>query len=152
VAAPEAALRLVSAITRWRKETGLSVYEHHRAYKHYDALATARAAVSKTKALAALRAGEAMKRTEAIALARSLVEERPERPDDRLTKRELENARLVASGLSNKEIAARLHLSVRTVEGHVERVLKKLDLRSRVQIATWAAERDLLEDRSDGAI
>jgi len=52
---------------------------------------------------------------------------------------------LVASGLSNKEIAARLHRSVRTVEGHVERVLRKLDLRSRVGIGTWAIERGLLE-------
>jgi predicted ATPase/DNA-binding CsgD family transcriptional regulator len=141
---PEAALRLVGAIKRWQSETGLSVYEHHRLSKHYDALSIARAAVPVTKAVAALRAGEAMKRAEAIALARSLVEERPEHPDDRLTRRELEIARLVASGLSNKEIAARLHLSVRTVEGHVERVLKKLDLRSRVGIGTWAIERGLL--------
>jgi len=48
------------------------------------------------------------------------------------------------SGLSNKAIAARLNLSVRTIDGHVERVLKKLELRSRVGIGTWAVERNLL--------
>ena len=144
---PEAGLRLVGAIKRWQSETGLSVYQHHRASKDYDAMSTARAAVTAVKAEAALQAGEAMKRAEAIALARSLVEERPERPDDHLTRRELEIARLVASGLSNKEIAARLHRSVRTVEGHVERVLRKLELRSRVGIGTWAIERGLLRAR-----
>nr|WP_235747941.1 LuxR C-terminal-related transcriptional regulator [Nocardia coffeae] len=53
-----------------------------------------------------------------------------------LTQRESEVARLVAQGLSNKEIAARLVISHRTVEGHVERVLRKLGLIRRHQIAT----------------
>ena len=141
---PEAAVRLVGAIKRWRRETGLPVYEHHRMSKYYDALAIARTALPASKVENALRAGEAMNRAEAIALARELIEERPVHPDDRLTKRELEVVQLVASGHSNKEIAARLRLSVRTIEGHVERVLNKLDLQSRAQVVKWAAERDLL--------
>ena len=48
---------------------------------------------------------------------------------------------LVAEGLSNKAIAARLHLSVRTVESHVRHVLGKLGLDNRTQLATWALER-----------
>ncbi|NYG59834.1 putative ATPase/DNA-binding CsgD family transcriptional regulator [Nocardioides daedukensis] len=51
-----------------------------------------------------------------------------------LTPREREVAGLVAKGLSNKEIAARLVLSPRTIEGHVEHVLQKLCLTSRTQI------------------
>jgi DNA-binding CsgD family transcriptional regulator len=145
-------MHLLGAIKRWQRETGLRPWEYHRLYWEYDVLSVARATLPARVAEAALQAGEALKQEEAIALARSVVEKQPTRSDDRLTKRELEIVRLVASGLSNKEIATRLHLSVRTVEGHVERVLKRLDMRSRVRIATWAADRGLLEDPSDGAI
>jgi predicted ATPase/DNA-binding CsgD family transcriptional regulator len=138
-------MHLLGAIKRWQRETGLRPWEYHRLYWEYDVISVARAALPARVAEAALQAGEALKQEEAIALARSVVEKEPVRPDDRLTKRELEIVRLVASGLSNKEIAARLHRSVRTVEGHVERVLRKLDLRSRVGIGTWAIERGLLE-------
>jgi DNA-binding NarL/FixJ family response regulator len=54
-----------------------------------------------------------------------------------LTRRELEVARLVADGSTNREIAERLHLSVRTVETHVDRVLGKLDFHTRTQLAAW---------------
>ena len=54
-----------------------------------------------------------------------------------LTRRELEISRLVAQGLTSREIATRLFLSERTVENHVEHVLNKLDLRNRAQIAAW---------------
>jgi predicted ATPase/DNA-binding CsgD family transcriptional regulator len=61
--------------------------------------------------------------------------------DVRLTHRELEIADLVAQGLSNREIAAKLVISQRTAEGHVEHILTKLGFASRAQIAAWAAER-----------
>lgn len=54
-----------------------------------------------------------------------------------LTPRELEVAALVAEGLTNKEIAARLFLSERTAEGHVEHIRDKLGFGTRTQIATW---------------
>jgi DNA-binding CsgD family transcriptional regulator len=54
-----------------------------------------------------------------------------------LTTREREVVSLVAAGMSNKEIAARLVISERTAEGHVERILGKLGFRSRAQIASW---------------
>ncbi len=57
-----------------------------------------------------------------------------------LSKRELEIAGLVADGLTSREIAARLYLSERTVENHVDHVLSKLGLRNRTQIATWAVK------------
>jgi DNA-binding NarL/FixJ family response regulator len=58
-----------------------------------------------------------------------------------LSARELEVAGLVAEGLSNKAIAARLYLSVRTVESHVRHALAKVGLQNRTQLATWARER-----------
>jgi non-specific serine/threonine protein kinase len=61
-------------------------------------------------------------------------------PDIRLTRRELEVAGLVADGLSNRAIAAKLVISQRTAEGHVEHILTKLGFTSRSQIAAWSAE------------
>lgn len=58
-----------------------------------------------------------------------------------LTSREAEVAALVAEGLTNKQIAARLHLSVRTAENHVEHICGKLGYKTRAQIATWATVR-----------
>jgi predicted ATPase/DNA-binding CsgD family transcriptional regulator len=58
-----------------------------------------------------------------------------------ISEREIDVVRLVAEGLSNKEIAGRLHLSVRTVESHVRHVLTKTGLVNRTQLATWARER-----------
>lgn len=57
----------------------------------------------------------------------------------KLTKREIQIATLVAEGLSNKEIAANLVISHRTVGGHVERILAKQGFTSRAQIASWVA-------------
>jgi predicted ATPase/DNA-binding CsgD family transcriptional regulator len=64
----------------------------------------------------------------------------------KLTRREREVARLVADGLSNKEIASNLVISVRTAESHVEHILVKLGFSSRAQIATWVSR--LFDDRS----
>jgi DNA-binding CsgD family transcriptional regulator len=54
-----------------------------------------------------------------------------------LTSRELEIASLVAEGLTNKEVATRLGLSVRTAENHVLNVMNKLGLDNRAQVAAW---------------
>jgi DNA-binding NarL/FixJ family response regulator len=51
---------------------------------------------------------------------------------------------LVARGLANHQIASELYLSERTIETHVSKILRKLGLASRAQIATWATERRLL--------
>ncbi|MER6003625.1 LuxR C-terminal-related transcriptional regulator [Nonomuraea angiospora] len=56
-----------------------------------------------------------------------------------LGKREAEVARLVADGLSNKRIAARLFISEHTVDSHVRNILNKLGVNSRAQIAAWMA-------------
>ncbi|MFF0499832.1 tetratricopeptide repeat protein [Nocardia aobensis] len=54
-----------------------------------------------------------------------------------LTKREAEIAELVANGASNKEIATKLVISPRTVDGHIAHIFDKLGFTSRVQIAAW---------------
>jgi DNA-binding CsgD family transcriptional regulator len=56
-----------------------------------------------------------------------------------LTPRELEVARLVADGLTNRQLAVRLGIAERTSETHVEHILTKLDFASRAQIAAWVA-------------
>ncbi|MEO3856471.1 helix-turn-helix transcriptional regulator [Acrocarpospora sp. B8E8] len=56
---------------------------------------------------------------------------------DELTPRELEIAKLVSEGLTDKRIAQRLVIAQRTAEGHVERILRKLGCTSRAQVAAW---------------
>jgi DNA-binding CsgD family transcriptional regulator len=79
---------------------------------------------------------------EAVAAALSSAVTAPEttHPNpELLTRRELEIADLVARGLRNKDIATALVISQRTVEGHVEHILHKLDFSSRAQIAAWVS-------------
>ncbi len=61
-----------------------------------------------------------------------------------LTSREREVLQLIARGYRYKEIAGRLHLSVKTVEAHVSSVLRKLQLSSRHELTRWAHERRLV--------
>jgi DNA-binding NarL/FixJ family response regulator len=63
---------------------------------------------------------------------------------DLLTAREQEVMRLIARGYAYKEVASRLHLSVKTVETHVSAVLRKLQLSNRHELTVWAADRRLL--------
>jgi pimeloyl-ACP methyl ester carboxylesterase/DNA-binding CsgD family transcriptional regulator len=64
-----------------------------------------------------------------------------------LTDRELEVAGLVAEGLTNHSIAVRLSIAPRTAEAHVENIRRKLQVRSRAQIAGWVTERRLRTER-----
>jgi two-component system response regulator NreC len=61
-----------------------------------------------------------------------------------LTARERDVVRLVALGHTNREIADRLFLSVRTVETHRSRIQKRLELTSRAQLVGWAIDEGLL--------
>ena len=61
-------------------------------------------------------------------------------PTTPLTRRERQVAELVAEGLSNKDIAARLVIAQRTAEGHVEHILAKLGFTKRTQLAAWVVE------------
>jgi non-specific serine/threonine protein kinase len=61
-------------------------------------------------------------------------------PLSSLTDREREVATLVARGLTNRQVAQELAISERTAENHVAKILRKLGLSSRIQIASWATE------------
>lgn len=93
---------------------------------------------------AEFEAGKRLSRAAAVALA--LGESAPVSPAASdgsgariLGKRESDVARLVAEGLSNKQIGARLFISERTVDSHVRSILNRLGFNSRAQIAAWVA-------------
>jgi predicted ATPase/DNA-binding CsgD family transcriptional regulator len=86
--------------------------------------------------------GQGMSLAEAVSYA---LADEPEEvwrsgPRRTLTRRELEVAALVAQGRTNRGIAGQLHLSVRTVDTHVDHVLTKLGFSNRAQLVAWAYE------------
>jgi DNA-binding NarL/FixJ family response regulator len=90
----------------------------------------------------------------APSVTRRLIEEFAKRPEpsakkpkelESLTERELEVLREVARGLTNSEIATKLHVSETTIKTHVAHLLDKLDLRDRVQAVILAYEAGLIE-------
>jgi non-specific serine/threonine protein kinase len=90
--------------------------------------------------------GAGLGRDEAIALALGRAADRPaarREPDSPLSQREREIATLVAEGLSNREIAERLSISIRTAENHVSHILVKLGMRSRAQLVRWVTARQI---------
>jgi DNA-binding NarL/FixJ family response regulator len=93
-----------------------------------------------TPGLAGLVLGEFRRLSDTPAAASS----DPDAP--RLTERETEVLRLVAKGLSYKQIAERLFLSHRTVQNHVQNTLRKLQLHNRVQLVRYAIEQGLDEE------
>ena len=64
----------------------------------------------------------------------------PEDPIEPLTDREVDVLRLLAQGLTNKDIAQTLILSVRTIDAHLRSVFGKLNVRSRTEAALWAVK------------
>ncbi len=140
--ARRAAHLLGGAKTNW-DATGASLFEAFKTYR--DRCETESRSALGGSFDAAFQKGAEMSLEEAVAYA---LEETIKRPPAKaepktstsLSRRELEIARLVAGGLSNKEIAAKLVLSERTAETHVRHILNKLGFRSRSEVAAWAAD------------
>ena len=63
-----------------------------------------------------------------------------------LSQREREVLRLIAQGYTNKQVADKFFLSIKTVESYKARVMEKLDLHSRVELVRYALEQGLLDD------
>jgi non-specific serine/threonine protein kinase len=110
---------------------------------HHRHLAATRDALAPGQFDTEFAAGRALPIDEALDLALetdSSVPARDPAAASPLTRREAEVAALVAAGLTNKDIATRLVISLRTAEGHVQNILVKLGLRSRAQIGVWYAQ------------
>ncbi len=76
-------------------------------------------------------------------LAKGNLERHSDPRVELLTEREIEVCRLIAEGKNNKEIADELYLSEGTVKNHITKVLIKLDLRDRTQLAVFTIKNDL---------
>lgn len=142
------ALLLGSAASLWQ-ELGFTLAPYWQGY-HEACEAATRRELGAARFTDHWEKGFALSRRAALAAA--LEESAPE-PEGasavaaeaggfELTERELEVARLVANGLSNPAIAAKLFVSRATVKTHVSHVLRKLALDSRVQLANWVAAHD----------
>jgi len=139
----EAAEELEEAITANRR-AGAAPYTAHAQLELARVKAQqGRAAEAAELARAAGRTAQRLGMRPLGAAAARLAKEL-ERHLPRLSRREAEVAGMIARGLSNREIAESMHLSVRTVENHVQRVLDKLGFTSRTQIAAWAVANRLL--------
>lgn len=84
------------------------------------------------------------------AMTRALLTEPARNPcrdnlNETLTSRETEVLQLIAGGYTNRQIAEKLTISVRTVEGHRANIMGKLDLRSRVELVRYARETGLID-------
>ncbi len=135
------ALHLAGAASAARDATGMRPLPAHFHPRLYSWLAPARRRVGTKAANEAWELGRKLALPEAMAYATGEAEKMPVTgPSAVLTRRELEIAELVSQGLTNRQIAERLVLSVRTAEGHVERVRDKLGVQSRAQIAAWFVE------------
>ena len=140
---PRAALRLAGAAAAYEEVN--QTYRPQKIRAFLDAwLAPVRTTVG-TAAAKLFDEGRGLAPGQAIALG---LDDQPEDrwpggPSASLTRREREIAALVATGLTNREIAGQLYLSVRTVEVHVDHILSKLGFRTRTQLAAWMHQEGL---------
>lgn len=77
------------------------------------------------------------------------VRDGPARPEEALTPREREVMVLVAEGRTNKEVAEACSLSPNTVKSHMRKILEKLHLQNRAQVAAWAALHGMIQRGPD---
>ncbi|WP_435243053.1 ATP-binding protein [Streptomyces cucumeris] len=143
--AEQAAFLLGAAQTAWQS-AGIALPGLGRLLHHHSACeARLRGSLGDTAYTAAVTTGTKLTLDQAADHALGepptpLVTLRPQHPPTPLTRRQRQVIELLAQGLTDKQIAAKLVLSSRTVEGHVHRLLAVLGFHTRTQIATWAME------------
>jgi DNA-binding CsgD family transcriptional regulator len=150
---PRLAARLLGAAETVRTQAGASLIPI-LAPLISEAEESATVALGASKFEAEVNAGKRLNRDDAIRLA--LGEPASVTPaatangeaSALLGKRKADVARLVAEGLSNKQIGARLFISERTVDSHVRSILDKLGFNSRAQIAGWMAANSVASSQS----
>ena len=108
-------------------------------------IAPARIALGATAA-DALAEGARMTLEQVAAMALASEDPRPPPAWKLLTAREVEVAQLVARGMTNRQVADQLYLSVRTVDVHVDHILSKLGFNTRTQLARWAYETEATQN------
>ncbi|HSR23245.1 MAG TPA: LuxR C-terminal-related transcriptional regulator, partial [Candidatus Eisenbacteria bacterium] len=141
--APERALRLCGAAMALRDTIRAPLPPGWQDLARSVVVEPARALVGAERADAAVAEGASLSMDEAVAEARAGHEPAGSGGEGwgPLSRREREVAALVAQGLTNRQIADRLVIAERTVEGHLERIRGKLALHSRTQIAVWVVGR-----------
>jgi DNA-binding CsgD family transcriptional regulator len=134
------AARLFGAAEAIRNRTGLVRFKIYDA-EYESSVATARNALERDEFDRAWDEGGALSTSEAIAYALRghTGRKRPASGWTSLTPTELDIARLVAEGLTNRDVGARLFVSPRTVQTHLTHIYAKLGVTSRVQLAQEAA-------------
>ncbi len=142
---PRQAARLWGAAEQLREAVSAPVPPVDRPV-HERMLAGARAGVDEETWRTGWSEGREMTSDQAVECALAVARgaqaspaEAPARTPQPLTRREQEIAVLIAQGLTNRQIAQRLVLSERTVDTHAGNIMRKLGLRTRAQVAAWAA-------------
>jgi ATP/maltotriose-dependent transcriptional regulator MalT len=139
------AVRLAAAATRMSDEMS---YRYDSSMLVEDSRGRARARLGARESEKAWKEGWSMSLDRAAECALDESESETGVEAGPLSRREREVARLVAAGMTNLQIGEQLFISRRTVESHVDRIRNKLSVRSRTEVATWAAERGLMTDRA----
>ncbi|MET9535457.1 LuxR C-terminal-related transcriptional regulator [Streptomyces sp. NPDC006649] len=135
---PERTLRLLGAADGLRERTG-SLAPHWWRRAVAETRTEGERYLSGSRADSALRAGRSMSGRQAVDYALGESPSAPNEPRKELSSRERQVVGLVARGMTNREIAERLSLSVRTVETHTRHIRERFGLRSRAHLAAWSA-------------
>ncbi|HEU0116017.1 MAG TPA: response regulator transcription factor, partial [Thermomicrobiales bacterium] len=145
---PETAAQLLGAAWGVAGRLGIRFLAHHVYAERL--LAATRLALAPRRFAAAWAAGHESSVTDAVALAWRVLAAAAETPqaagpaDPALTRRECDVLRLLVDGLPDREIAAALFISARTVQTHVAGLLAKFDARSRTELAAVAVRRGIV--------